>query len=147
MLAEIALNHYQLWPLMLYVVLVIGLVLFILGLSYILGQRHEEKATHEIYESGIKPTGDTHVKFSSKYYVVAMFFVIFDLEAAFIVAWAISYEKVGWLGYVGILLFIVILFAVLIYEWRIGALDFGPNGNKILKAYRKRKKLKVKDII
>lgn len=64
--------------------------------------------------------------------------MIFDLEAVFVVSWAISLRQVGWAGYVGVLIFILILVAVLIYEWRIGALDFGPNSKKILKAYYRR---------
>ena len=62
-----------------------------------------------------------------------MFFVIFDLEAMFIVSWAIAFREVGWVGYIGILIFIGILLVVLIYEWRIGALDFAASGKKILK--------------
>jgi NADH-quinone oxidoreductase subunit A len=66
-----------------------------------------------------------------------MFFVIFDVEAAIIISWAISIRAVGWPGYMAILVFIGILMAVLVYIWKIGALDFGPDGKKILKAYHK----------
>jgi len=111
-----------------------------LVISYLLGERHKEPATGEPFESGIAPTGSAHIRFSAHFYIVAMFFVIFDLEAVFIVAWAIALKDVGWAGYISILIFIGILAAVLIYEWRIGALDFGPNGNKILSAYKKFKK-------
>jgi NADH-quinone oxidoreductase subunit A len=62
-----------------------------------------------------------------------MFFVIFDLDAAFIMLWAVSFRELGIPGYIGILIFIIILMILLIYELRIGALDFGPNGKKILK--------------
>lgn len=106
-------------------------------LSHLLGERHKEPATGEPYESGIVPTGSAHIRFSAHFYIVAMFFVIFDLEAVFIFAWTISVKDVGWAGYIGVLVFIGILVAVLIYEWRNGALDFGPSGNKILAAYKK----------
>jgi NADH-quinone oxidoreductase subunit A len=66
-----------------------------------------------------------------------MMFVIFDVEAVFIVLWALAFKNLGWAGYFGICVFIGLLLVVLIYEWAIGALDFGPNGKKILKAYRK----------
>ena len=66
-----------------------------------------------------------------------MLFVIFDLEAIFILAWAISFNELGWAGYISVSVFIAILVAVLVYEWRIGALDFGPSGKKLLKAYHK----------
>ncbi|NIR32432.1 MAG: NAD(P)H-quinone oxidoreductase subunit 3 [Gammaproteobacteria bacterium] len=59
-----------------------------------------------------------------------MFFVIFDLEAVFIIAWAIAMRDVGWAGYVEVSIFIAILVAALVYLWRIGALDWGPHGRR-----------------
>src|SRR5262245_59580896 len=96
-----------------------------LCLSYLLGQRHHERATSEPYESGIVSTGSARLRFSAKFYLIAMLFVIFDLEAVFIFAWAIAFSELGWGGYLGALIFIGVLFAALIYEWRIGALDWG----------------------
>jgi NADH-quinone oxidoreductase subunit A len=125
------------WPLLVYGGLVILLVTFMIGLSYFLGQKHEEKETNEPFESGIKETDSARLRFPVHYYIVAMFFVIFDLEAVFIITWAISLKQVGWAGYIAATIFIVILIAVLIYEWRIGALDFGASGKKILKARNK----------
>ncbi|MFZ0452413.1 MAG: NADH-quinone oxidoreductase subunit A [Ignavibacteriaceae bacterium] len=130
-----------LWPLLLYTGAVVLLVGIIVGLSYVLGQRHKETETDDPYESGIKITGDARIRFPVHFYIVAMFFVIFDLEAVFIVAWAISLKDVGWTGYTGVLVFIFILVAVLVYEWKIGALDFGPKGKKILQAMNKTKKM------
>jgi NADH-quinone oxidoreductase subunit A len=126
-----------LWPLLLYAGAVILLVGTIVGLSYVLGQRHKETETDDPFESGIKTTGDARIRFPVHFYIVAMFFVIFDLEAVFIVAWAISLKDAGWTGYIGVLVFIFILVAVLVYEWKIGALDFGPSGKKILQAMKK----------
>ncbi|MGE5680933.1 MAG: NADH-quinone oxidoreductase subunit A [Bacillota bacterium] len=124
------------WSLLLYGAAVLILVGIMVGLSYILGQRHEDKDTNTPFESGMKVTGSARLRFSVHFYLVAMFFVIFDLEAVFIVAWAIAFHDLGWGGYIAVLIFIAILTAVLVYEWRIGALDFGPNGRKILKAQR-----------
>ena len=126
-----------LWPLLLYAGAVILLVGIMVGLSHVLGQRHKEAETDDPFESGIKVTGDARIRFPVHFYIVAMFFVIFDLEAVFIIAWAISLKDVGWTGYTGMLVFIFILIAVLVYEWKIGALDFGPNGKKILQAMKK----------
>ncbi len=128
---------FALWPLLVYGGAVILLVGVMIGLSYILGQRHQEKETGEPFESGILSTGSARLRFSSHFYLVAMFFVIFDLEAVFIIAWAISFKEVGWFGYIGVLIFIFILLVVLIYEWRIGALDFGTSGKNIVKLYKK----------
>jgi NADH-quinone oxidoreductase subunit A len=126
-----------LWPLLVYAGGVVLLVGFMVGFSYILGQRHQERATGEVFESGMLPTGTAELRFSAHFYLVAMFFVIFDLEAVFIIAWAIAFQQLGWLGYAGVAVFIGILLAVLVYEWRIGALDFGLSGRKILKIYQK----------
>ena len=68
-----------------------------------------------------------------------MFFVIFDLEAVFIISWAVAFKELGWVGYWGIVIFIGMLLAALVYEWRIGAFDFGPKGKHIIKAYKKLK--------
>jgi NADH-quinone oxidoreductase subunit A len=129
--------NYPLWPLLVYTLAVLFLVSIMIGLSYILGQRHRERATGEPFESGILTTGSARLRFSAQFYLVAMFFVIFDLEAAFIIAWAIAFKEAGWVGYFGILVFIGILLAVLVYEWRIGALDFGLSGKKIIKQQKR----------
>ncbi len=121
------------WPFLVFAFAVVSLVGIMLGLSYVLGERHKEKLTDEPYESGIPPTGDARLRFSSGFYIIAMFFVIFDLDAAFIMLWAVSFRELGLPGYIGIFIFIVLLVVLLIYELSIGALDFGPDGKKILK--------------
>lgn len=126
-----------LWPLLFYGAAVVILVTGILFISWFLGERHKENDTDEPYEAGMPVTGTARLLFPVQFYVSAMFFVIFDVQTFFIMAWAISVKTVGWAGYMAIALFIVILSVVLSYEWAIGALDFGPNGKSILKAYRK----------
>ena len=121
------------WPFIIYASAVFLLIGIMIGLSHILGERHKEKTTDEPYESGIPPTGDARLRFSSGFYIIAMFFVIFDLDAAFIMLWAVSFRELGLPGYIGILVFIGLLIVLLIYELSIGALDFGPDGRKILK--------------
>ena len=121
------------WPFMIYAAIVLLLVVVMIGLSFVLGERHKEKLTDEPYESGIPPTGNARLRFSSHFYLIAIFFVIFDLDAVFILIWAISFRELGFAGYLGILVFIGILLAVLVYEIGIKALDFGPQGRKILK--------------
>jgi len=128
------------WPFVVYGCLVVVLLAAILSLSFILGQRHNERATGEPYESGVLQTGSARLRFSSQFYLVAMMFVIFDVETVFIVLWALAFKELGWPGYSAICVFIGLLVAVLIYEWTIGALDFGPNGKKILKAYHQLRK-------
>ena len=122
-----------LWPFIIFAFIVIVLVGLMITLSYVLGERHKGKAMEDAYESGIPPTGDARLRFSSGFYLIAMFFVIFDLDAAFIVLWAVSFRELGWPGYIGIIIFIGLLLILLFYELSIGALDFGPDGKKILK--------------
>ncbi len=113
-----------LWPLVVYFVVVIGLVALILILSYVLGPQHMDRVTGEPFESGIKSTGTAFLRFDVKYYLVAMFFVVFDLETAFILTWAVAARENGWAGYVEMLIFIGVLVAGLIYLWKLGALDW-----------------------
>jgi len=113
-----------LWPLLVYFAAVLALVTSMLVLSFLLGQRHRERATSDPYESGMLSTGSARLRLSASFYLVAVFFVIFDLEAVFIVAWAISVRELGWGGYLGVLIFIGVLVAGLLYEWRQGALDW-----------------------
>ena len=126
-----------LWPFFVYGIFVFALLTLILSLSYFLGQRHKDRATGQPYESGILETGSARLQFSAQFYLVAMMFVIFDIEVVFIILWALAFEELGWQGYLSICVFIGLLLAVLLYEWSLGALDFGPNAKKILKAYRK----------
>lgn len=116
----------SLWPLGIYVVLVLLLVAGMLALSYVLGQRHQDRATGSPYEAGIVSEGSARVRLSSKFYLIAMFFVVFDLEAVFVFAWAVAGRELGWAGYVEVAVFIAILAAALAYLWRTGALDWGP---------------------
>ena len=115
-----------LWPLAVYFAGVIFLVgIGMVGLSFLLGQRHKDRATGEPYESGILSQGTARIRLSAKFYHVAMFFVVFDLEAVFIFAWAVAIRELGWMGYIEAIVFIGVLFAGLVYLWRLGALDWG----------------------
>jgi NADH-quinone oxidoreductase subunit A len=111
---------------------VLVLVGGMLGLSYILGQRHKDRPTDaDPYESGMLPTGSARVRFDVLFYLNAMFFVVFDLETMFIVAWAIAFREAGWAGFIEMLIFIVFLLVVLVYLWRMGALDWRTAREKI----------------
>ena len=114
----------HLWPLAVYLLIVVMLVVAMLGLSFVLGQRHHNRATGTPYESGILSQGSARVRLSAKFYLVAMFFVIFDLEAVFIFAWAVAVRETGWTGYAEAMSFIAVLLATLVYLWRVGALDW-----------------------
>jgi len=113
-----------LWPLVVYSALVILSIAGLLLLSQVLGARRRTPATGEPYESGIVHVGTGRLRFPVRFYVVAVLFVIFELEAVFIFAWAVAAREAGWAGYVEILIFIGVLAAALFYLWRVGALDW-----------------------
>jgi NADH-quinone oxidoreductase subunit A len=102
-----------------------------LGLPAVLGERHWKKperrrdvGTTDPYESGIRPTGATTIQLPIQYYLVAMFFVIFDVEAVFLYAWAVAVPETGWPGFIEASIFVGVLLAALAYLWGVGALDW-----------------------
>jgi NADH-quinone oxidoreductase subunit A len=118
------------WPAALYAVLVLVVAGLILTASWLLGERQSHGSEAEQYESGIKPAGPLPRRLNVEFYQIALFFVVFDLEAVFIFAWAVNARKLGWAGYLELLVFVVLLFAGLVYLWRVGALDWGPAGRR-----------------
>ena len=120
----------NLWPLFIYALGVAVLVTAMLGLSAILGERNTNKRTNMTFESGIKPTGEARLRFSNQFYLIAVFFVIFDLEVVFIFAWAIANPEAGWLGFIEISIFVFVLLAAFVYLWREGALDITEKHDK-----------------
>ena len=117
----------EIWPLVAYFLLVVTLVGGVLVLSYVIGERHRAGAADEPFESGIVTVGLARLRLSAKFYLVAMFFVIFDVEAVFLFAWAVAFRELGWAGYIEAVIFIAILGAALAYLWRLGALDWGSS--------------------
>lgn len=116
----------------LYVALVLGLCAVMLGLSWVLGERTRyNQATLDPYESGILHVGMARFRMSAKFYRIAMYFVIFDLEAVFIYAWAVAAREAGWAGYIEMLVFVGILVAALAYLWALGALEWAPRPRKL----------------
>ena len=118
------------WPLAVYFVAVVVTIAGMLLLLTFLGPKHHQRATDTPYESGIVGTGSARLRVSVKFYLLALFFVIFDVEAVFVFAWAISFREAGWPGYAEVFIFVAILIAALVYLWRQGALDWGTSGHK-----------------
>jgi NADH-quinone oxidoreductase subunit A len=129
--------HFEaLWPLIFYGLAVVGIVGVMLGGSYLLGQKARESGGP--FESGIVPVGTSQIHYTVPFYLVAIFFVIFDLEAIFLFAWAIAFRESGWAGYIEILIFIGVLVAALVYLWRIGALDWRTARQKRQESWARR---------
>lgn len=117
----------ELWAFALYAVLVLVIAGSMIILSALLGERHKERFTDQPYEGGILSEGTARVRFPVKFYMMAMFFVVFDLESVFLYTWAVAARDLGWLGYGEALIFILVLLATLVYLWRLGALDWSPD--------------------
>ena len=92
-----------------------------------LGARHTSIAKNAPYESGIKPTTSARLAWPVPFYLVAIFFIVFDVESAFIFIWAVSHDLLGLAGLIHITVFIVVLLAGLVWLWKKGALDWGPS--------------------
>jgi len=116
------------WSFGIYLFAIAGVCALMLLLSWLLGGRAWGRAKSEAFESGVVSVGGARLRFSAKFYLVAMFFVIFDVEALFLYAWAISLRESGWAGFVEATIFIFVLLVGLVYLWRIGALDWAPQG-------------------
>ncbi len=110
---------------MAYLGIVCLLVASMIGISYVLGERHSEPRTGEPYESGAVSTGTARIRLSVKFYLVALFFVVFDVESIYIFAYAIAFRHLGWVAYLEVIFFIGVLVAAWVYLWRLGALDWG----------------------
>ena len=112
-------------PVFVYFGAILLLVATMLGIAAFLGERKQTKTTDMPFESGIISVGSSQVRLSVDFFLVAIFFVIFDLETVFIFAWAVAFFELGWQGYFAILVFITVLALALVYEWKSGAMNWG----------------------
>ncbi len=110
----------------LYALLVFLVVAVMLFFASRLGERRPASEKSEPYESGIRPTGSARFPFPIPFYLLATFFLIFDVEALYILSWAVAAEPLGWAGWMQITFFIFILLVSLFYIWKKGGLEWGP---------------------
>ena len=110
----------------LYVGIAVVLIGVLLLLARYLGHRTTSPLKGVPYESGVAPTGQAKLGEPVPFYLVAIFFIVFDVEMIFVLSWAVAWDLLGWAGYWQMTFFIVILFAGLVYLWKMGGLDWGP---------------------
>jgi NADH-quinone oxidoreductase subunit A len=108
----------------LYTFIVFILIAVILFLTAWLGEKKKTAEKQRPYECGIIPTGSAWFRYPVPFYLVATFFLIFDLEAVFIFAWAVAFIKLGWMGWLRMTFFILVLLLSLFYIWKKGGLDW-----------------------
>lgn len=94
-------------------------------LSYVLGPKKPTPEKLAPYECGMPAVGNARERMSVKFYLVAMIFLLFDIEVAFLYPWAVALRQLGWPGFVQVVLFMTLLLAGYVYVWRKGALDWG----------------------
>ena len=123
------------WSAIAFILAAIGLVVFMLVVPRLLGGRSQGSQKEEIFEAGVVGSGNARIRLSAKFYLVAIFFVIFDLEALYLYAYAVSVRETGWAGFIAATTFVVDLLIGLIYALSLGALNWAP-ADKIRKKVR-----------
>ena len=112
------------FPVLVQGILAVGLAAVLIVLSYLLGKRVRNQIKDTPYESGITPTGDARGRFSVKFYLVAMLFILFDIEAIFLYPWVVVYRELKMFGFIEMLVFVVLILSGFFYIWKKGALDW-----------------------
>lgn len=114
----------------LYVGLAVLLILLLLFLAWFLGHKTSGQVKNEPYESGVLPSGEARLSEPVPFYLVAIFFIVFDVEMIFVVSWAVAWDLLGWAGFLNVTFFILILFVGLAHLWKTGGLDWGPGAQR-----------------
>ena len=104
----------------------VGFGAFTVFISQLLGPKRPTPEKLAPYECGVPPVGDARERMSVKFYLVAMVFLLFDIEVAFLYPWAMAMRDLGWPGYIQLLTFFLVLLVGFVYVWRKGVLDWGP---------------------
>lgn len=114
----------QYLPILVFVILGIIIGLAPITLSTILAPSRPNPQKNSPYECGFEPFENARMKFDVRYYLVAILFIIFDLEIVFLFPWAVAFDKIGWLGFIAMAVFLGLLVIGFIYEWKKGALEW-----------------------
>jgi NADH-quinone oxidoreductase subunit A len=112
------------FPVLLQALVAMLLAAGLITVSYLLGKRVRNRVKDMPYESGIVPTGDARQRFSVKFYLVAMLFIVFDIEAIFLYPWAVVYRELLMPGFIEMLIFVILILSGFFYIWKKGALDW-----------------------
>lgn len=120
------------WAFAVFIIVAICLCCAMLAGAWFLGGKARARHKNTPFESGAASVGDTRLRMSAKFYLVAMFFVIFDVEALYLFAWSTAIRESGWVGFIEATIFILVLLAGLIYLVRIRALDWAPAPRRVV---------------
>lgn len=122
------------FPIFLQAIIAVGMGAAFVAMSLLIGKRVKDRVKDTPYESGMRPTGDATQRFSVKFYLVGMLFILFDMEAIFLYPWAVVYKELKLFGFFEMLLFIVLVLCGYFYIWKKGVLDWAAQRENIRKA-------------
>jgi NADH-quinone oxidoreductase subunit A len=112
------------FPVLVQIVIAIVVAAALVAISFLLGKRVRNRVKDSPYESGIAPTGTARERFSVKFYLVAIVFILFDIEAVFLYPWAVVYRELKIFGFIEMLIFVILILSGFLYIWKKGALDW-----------------------
>lgn len=119
------------FPVLIQALIAMAVAAGMLGASYVLGRRVRNRVKEMPYECGIAPTGNARERFSVKFYLVAMLFIVFDIEAIFLFPWAVIYRELKMFAFVEMAVFIFLILAGFFYIWKRGALDWSQQDRSV----------------
>lgn len=114
----------QYLPVLIFIIVALVFGVVALGVGFALGPRRADEEKLSPYECGFEPFEDARMKFDVRYYLVAILFIIFDLEIAFLFPWAVALKDIGLLGFSAMMIFLAVLVIGFVYEWKKGALEW-----------------------
>ncbi|MBF0308826.1 MAG: NADH-quinone oxidoreductase subunit A [Magnetococcales bacterium] len=112
------------FPVLVFLFIALGMAVFMLGASYLVGVKRPYDKKRDQYECGFDPPSRVRMPFDVRYYLLAILFVVFDIEAAFMYPWAVAFKSIGFIGFVEMMLFLLVLLVGYIYAWKKGALEW-----------------------
>ena len=121
MLADFLTDYF---PIILFLIIALGLSILFIAINYLASPKNPDPEKLSPYECGFEPFNDSRMEFDVRFYLVAILFIIFDLEIAFLFPWAISLGQIGLFGFISMMIFLFILTVGFVYEWKKGALDW-----------------------
>ena len=126
------------FPVLVQILIALAVAVGMIGASALVGRKVKDKVKDSPYESGMTPVGNARERFSVKFYLVAMVFILFDIEAIFLYPWAVVYRQLKMFGFVEMLLFMVLVLCGFFYIWKKGVLDWSKEGQDETEQERKR---------
>ncbi len=112
------------FPILVFIGIALGMGVGMMGVSYLIGPKNPYDDKGSQYECGFEPFNRIRMQFDVRFYLLAIMFIVFDIEAAFLFPWAVAFKEIGFIGFVEMVLFLLVLLVGYIYAWKKGALEW-----------------------